>query len=500
MESRRRRKIRPAAGEWAIANLRVTPSAFIMRSEQRRLCAEWRLDSWDAPGRSHLYPFEPLGQGSPHVESLTSYITRLAEAHGVPPGLLLKYAICPVAGTTYRYQFGRNSAGIGSINGVGPDGEKIVDAVERLTKRDDLRHSTLLRFSKVLTRRGLLRSHRAWCPKCLEEQRREGRTVFEPLSWSLQIITSCVRHDQLLNLRCPYPDCGGRLSPLGWRMRPGHCSRCNRWLGARGPEPRSMNESIPKEEVCWHACVEMNVGEVLAATSNQLIQPEASAIAKALSVCIQTLGSGKLTAFADQVQIPKHFISAWRSGKVLPQLSELLRISTVTSIPLLGLMTDTQVHDFRQCAERETVWLPSRGKRTLFRSARIRASLLRYLTYSTHPSLTVIAHRVGHSTQTLRTHFPKLCRQISERHAAGLRADRKLTQQRLREATRRAVLRMVNLGVYPSSRQLALMLGNRGYRRNVHVIAEWKKTMRASFIRAESRRAHVEIRPARRRR
>jgi len=51
------------------------------------------LESWDltvpgVPPRARFYPLEPIGIGTPLVESLTSYLLRLAEAHGVPVGVL----------------------------------------------------------------------------------------------------------------------------------------------------------------------------------------------------------------------------------------------------------------------------------------------------------------------------------------------------------------------------------------------------------------------------
>src|SRR5436305_2454272 len=41
------------------------------------------------PSRSRLYHLEPIGIGTPYVESLTSYINRLARAHCVLSGKLI---------------------------------------------------------------------------------------------------------------------------------------------------------------------------------------------------------------------------------------------------------------------------------------------------------------------------------------------------------------------------------------------------------------------------
>ena len=48
----------------------------------------WDLTVPDVPPRARFYPLEPIGIGTPLVEGLTSYLLRLAEAHGVPVGAL----------------------------------------------------------------------------------------------------------------------------------------------------------------------------------------------------------------------------------------------------------------------------------------------------------------------------------------------------------------------------------------------------------------------------
>jgi hypothetical protein len=41
------------------------------------------------PIHSRLYHLEPIGIGTPFVESLTSYVVRLAEAHSVSPRIVV---------------------------------------------------------------------------------------------------------------------------------------------------------------------------------------------------------------------------------------------------------------------------------------------------------------------------------------------------------------------------------------------------------------------------
>ena len=60
------------------------------------------FDSWDyilpvLPPRSRLYALEPIGIGTPFVESLSGYIARLADAHAVSVGDLVGRELSPLA-------------------------------------------------------------------------------------------------------------------------------------------------------------------------------------------------------------------------------------------------------------------------------------------------------------------------------------------------------------------------------------------------------------------
>jgi len=114
----------------------------------------WDLTVPDVPPRARFYPLEPIGIGTPLVEGLTSYLLRLAEAHGVPVGALtdelrrcaatslpssgLKICTCPYRLLAY------------SVNGVEESAVKWVYVLGEATLREDLNHLTLLAFQDFL--------------------------------------------------------------------------------------------------------------------------------------------------------------------------------------------------------------------------------------------------------------------------------------------------------------------------------------------------------------
>ncbi len=66
-----------------------------MDEQQEMLCELWPEEQVEIKPHSRLYHIEPIGVGSPMVESLTSYFTRLAEAHSVPLQKLFLQEILP---------------------------------------------------------------------------------------------------------------------------------------------------------------------------------------------------------------------------------------------------------------------------------------------------------------------------------------------------------------------------------------------------------------------
>ena len=171
---------------------------------------EWNLELPPIPSRSILYLLEPVGIGTPLVESLTSYIMRLAEAHCVFPGILMRKVIAPhllqsVVSKSNPQEVGMTGSKFqtSGINGVQEMAARMVQVIETLTLQQSLRSLTLLTWAEVFSPAGLLRSLRAWCPVCLEEWRATNQAIYEPLLWTLRAAKVCTRHQCVLNTHRP---------------------------------------------------------------------------------------------------------------------------------------------------------------------------------------------------------------------------------------------------------------------------------------------------------
>ena len=166
----------------------------------------WNLELPNIPPRSHLFHLEPIGIGTPYVESLTSYIARLADAHSVSVGTLIALEIkknylkkesydssnCPNINRIYSQNH------IASLNGTTEGVKQLVSELTELTLQDNLQFLTLLTWAEVFPVIKLLKPYFAWCPHCYQQWCSRGTVIYSPLLWSIQVVTVCPDHHQPL--------------------------------------------------------------------------------------------------------------------------------------------------------------------------------------------------------------------------------------------------------------------------------------------------------------
>ncbi|MBW4695877.1 MAG: TniQ family protein [Lyngbya sp. HA4199-MV5] len=284
----------------------------------------WDLSQLITPSRSTLYHLDLAGIDTPYVESLTGHITRLAESHSVYPGVLMEREIAPLLAKQYA---GANLHTIYkhtcALNGTGVMASDLAQALSSLTAHNKLHLLTLLPWSEVFPSRALLRSTRAWCPKCYEEQRTNHCEIYEPLLWTLNLVGVCPIHQQVLCSICPH--CNQPNLPLSWRARVGHCSKCGKWLGNLSPTPSKDNE-LSETELEWLIWSANAVGELIAVAPGLAVKVPKERVANGISNCVKLFSEGNVAEFARLIQSPKNTVWLWCNGKNLPQLDALVKL------------------------------------------------------------------------------------------------------------------------------------------------------------------------------
>ena len=431
--------------------------------------AEWELEAPALPPRSQLYPLEPMGMGTPEVEGLTSYLTRLAGAHHVSTGDLLGNVLTPHFAKPSWVRHGSPNlgtlySGAGALNGVGSQASEWVQVLETLTLRTDLRALTLLVWAEALPAKELLRPTRAWCPTCYHEWRTRGQVIYEPLLWTLGVVTACARHRWRLRAQCPASACQRSIPWLASHARPGYCPSCQEWLGETKTHRPTKQERLSEEETAWQSWVAQAVGELLAHNGALSKPPQRERVTKTLFDCIQQVTNGKKTTFARLLGLNWEKFRTWARGTAIPVFPELLQLCyRLGSTPLAFLTAEEMVIDLdRLVRPTEPEWLTRqlRPPRKRLRPETLRQDLQAIITAQEElpPSLQEVAQRLGHSVPALRRNCPDLCEALVRRYTVYIQAQKQQRLETRAKEIREAVLSLQSAGVYPSQERVAALL------------------------------------------
>ena len=414
------------------------------------------------PPRSILYQLPPIGIGTPGVESLTSYIARLATSHTLTIGTLLEREVARLLDKKYGVA---NLHGIsrvmGALNGIGSMSRDLVCALTHLTMMQDLQFLTMLSFDNVIPSRNLIRDVRAWCPLCYQTWFDNGDSLYEPLLWSLKPIKYCPVHQTPLADKCP--SCQQHNSPFGRKFRLGYCSRCHSWLGKNSIKCLPTKHSLDLE--LWRAA---SLGDLLSLTSSLRVKLSIDNITQKLATITNEATEGNIAALSRQLNIPKNTLWLWYHGKNLPSLESSLNICHHFDISLVDFFTGEirdrpKLGSRRMPAQRTE---PATSDRA-FRPEVARLFLEQVLSQqiSQPPSVTEIARRLGCNRRMLYKHFPDLCSSISNIYKNYLKQTYEENLAYYSQQVQHIVVALYTEGKYPSESRVAAQMTKPGFLR-----------------------------------
>jgi hypothetical protein len=368
--------------------------------------------------RSYFYSLQPLQVGSPRVESLTSYVTRLAEAHDVSPGILLSRELIPTVREAFHRHAYRNREPDSTfiyrsytLNGVGQRAQDWVTALENLTGIRSLKTLTMTPWSPVISERGLIRPRRAWCPRCYEDWRDLGQPVYEPLLWSIREVSICPTHEISLKDRCPH--CNQQLQ-ITAKCRPGHCSRCRQWLGMK-----ESPSDVPTGAGTTSSFVANGIGELLATAANSTVTPSREHFLSNVRFCIDHLADGRRLRFSIATGVSFDALTDWFAPNRLFRLDLICRLCAALGIsPLCFINERIDADDFDCDRARQVIRQRTGHLRHQWKMFQLRP-VLEDAAKSGTVSLNQVAAELGYSSgHSLRRRDPDLCDRIVDNYRA----------------------------------------------------------------------------------
>lgn len=376
----------------------------------------WELALPEFSPRSALYQIRPIGIGTPETECLTSLLARLAAAHHLALGdLILRYFL-PIM-RNERAEAGRplnhfELNRMSYVNSAGALAAEIVSLSERLTFLPEIASTSLVRWKEFVSRHELLRHYRAWCADCYNEQVAMGGAVYDLLLWVVLPVKVCSRHRRPLNENCP--NCQKRIRPTLKYYRPGSCPYCRTFLGAQ----KSDVTTAAIDDSGYELWVADNIGALIAASP---LAPGAAArqnAIKAVNHCCNLLAEGNSHMLARLINIGKSTSREWVTGRAIPPLKALARLSYLTRIPLLKFLTEPDyvlelISKYPVEIEAHRIVGRKLHRENRIARQKVREHMEAALLETPPPSLIEVAQRLGYRhIASLRNKFPELFKKI----------------------------------------------------------------------------------------
>jgi transcriptional regulator with XRE-family HTH domain len=452
-----------------------------MIEQTEALCDLWDEERVEMKSHSRLYHLDPIGVGSPMVESLTSYITRLAEAHSVSTYTLFRREIGPElkqAGGRVDGTFRDVWPNSPILNGLTTVTQRLVQALSHLTGCRVLSNLTMLAWKPVLSTRLLMRRRRAWCPRCYAEWQKAGQVIYEPLLWALETMKICSKHAVVLQQHCPNPECARTAFPLTPWSQSGFCPRCHRWLGGIPRDKTSCREEEWQEQ----QRVNYQIGELLAAATELAPLPQ-DRFTHVINACVEAVTEGNATEFARRLDLEQAEVWRWQRRGTLPQLETLLWICARLTISPLQFLTGDLVTILPYQRSRQKY--ASRPKKSMGRLKQVDREHVKealeaiiQMNEVPPPSMHEVARRIGHARETLYALFPECCRTIGQRYRKYRNEQREKRIQRICDEVRETAYRLYAQGRYPDEGAVKKMLTTRGAFKMREVQQAWKNILR----------------------
>ncbi|MDR0534670.1 MAG: TniQ family protein [Verrucomicrobiales bacterium] len=336
----------------------------------------------DIPPRTRLFHLPPYGAGSPQVESLNSWLIRLARAHRISTRILLlqilperELKITPDRRMRLRTNILANPL-------------RILPWLAKAAHCDNLKLLTLDRWFFAVSRLCLIRKRRAWCPDCLRE------APYERLAWTLNLATCCPRHRIRLASQCPR--CTRRFPALRLGTCIDRCPYCSCKL--------TDSSFDPDPPTSWEMHCAEQIGNLLAYTGRTANLNMPNQIANGLTGNLADYSQSEICRL---LKINDATLAQLRSRNKTISLELLCRISFLSGVTVSNLLLQSPNRWFFQTPRKTAQWRLATRTRLEDRIEIVRPQL-ESLIQRGCPSLRAACLALGTSSVTLKRHFPQV--------------------------------------------------------------------------------------------
>lgn len=364
--------------------------------------------------RTLLFGIPLHGVGTPEVESLRSFIERLAYQHSFRPRVLLEvlFEAYPLDGIAF------DSDGLRKrwdIHGTSSLGQQVLHRLEKATLTQ-LQASTLHRYSKLFPATHLARTGDAvHCPECVLE---DAGLAHGRLLWEVQCVSACPKHG--LRLRRSNLCGADGDERLGVARRPALRSVCST-CGTLGFRCSTEDAQPADSEEVW---VAEQVGGLLALGDDQLAEMTPTTLQRGLQQVVEHVYGGSVVRAAVKASLCRASVSNWSRGIGRPSLSALMQLCLHAKADLTALLSGNFVSsgqgDGRSTQHRV---VKRQYVRARLNDEQMRAALDAAAQEPEPPSMSCLGARLGINMEVARRKFPEEAGRLKAAHEAMMEAE-----------------------------------------------------------------------------
>lgn len=376
-----------------------------------------------------LFNLAPVGIGTPYAESLTGYLQRLSITHCLGPSRLREGVLSHhIPSPKPSWCYSRGAYERSSLNGNGLLASKMVDTLERLTSRTDLRMCTALPLRLAIYRGVIHRGDLRVCRQCLQSAG-DIQNLVIPLLWYFRSVEVCPIH--MVRLIVPRCDRPRRSTMLGLGQLLGVCPNCQSFGFHCDTSPPVLADASQLR-------VASQVGDLIGRFSQDEDKFTLENLKRGLELAMHSLDSG-ITSVSKRAGFSKSQVWEWVYGPHRPSFELLVYLCGSISFDLLSVLTGKP----RPIADIMSRERPAKQKHVRRSLAEQRSLIEGYIARLGGESLEAVAAGTGVSQRWIRQKFPDLSGAISRRkrerdrsRRATLRAERTIAFKQAIEALR----------------------------------------------------------------
>jgi AraC-like DNA-binding protein len=425
----------------------------------------------NAPGlrpSTLIVPPCPL-ESTKYPESLSSYIIRLANAHCISVGQLVKQFLQPrVSSKQSGHILHRCNDGY-VTNGAGLLGSELFRIMKKLvTSADPNCYSSFYFLQSLIgtSYKSFLSKELSWCPLCLEEHE-----PYLPLYWHSSQVSCCLKHRVKLISSCP--KCGAKLNVLSASTVIRSCSTCGALLSAKATQEYELETATEKELWIARSINDLAIHHEKLSQSN-LLENFRGNLRRVCDDYSSISNAERKLGFSETL------FQRWLSRN-RPNFSELVEFTYRIKLPLIDLLTPLIDQKDKPACYFYPKFEPDRRTHDDTHENEVIERLNKIIETKEVVSVKSLARELGTSEGYLQYRFRELLNEIIEIRSLHLKQEHEEEQQKLLKDAALAAIQLMAQGKYFGGRRMTKSFSER----TGHKTLSNKRLLK--FIKSENR-------------